>query len=523
MSAAGIAQRLSRVSEPIRLKFATVVVAATAVTAVAVGRPVFVPLSLAVLIAFALAPIAEGLRKFRLGPVASVAATAGVAFAVVAAIALFLAGQFGELASAHTASRVTDSEPLPIWIATSLAEPLLNPLRSAGIAVVFAAFLLLHKDMLAERFAPIADAGRDFGRHLLRQGLLDLSFGTAIAIGLWALGVPNFGLWALLGVMLRSVPFVGVPVAAACPLIALDPTAALICKTLLLFLAVNGAVLLAERKLRRKQVARLSTLAAIGATVAWTCLWGLTGLLLAMPLTLGVALLGRHFQPLRFLDRLLVGSTRHETESAGPRGDAAMLALAEAQREIGASMPEREVRLGRVIRQLAPAASLSADHAVIPNLAAHWRHEPVLCVAGPGIMDQAAAALLAETLRRKGLNCRIAAFEDTMPANLPRLDVAQVQVVCVSCLDAGDTETMRRLVRRLRPRLRNSRMIAGLWGWDGGALMNAGTVECDLVTTHLHEAAQQIVRLAHEASEVEAPHLPETAAAPDFVPAVQAA
>jgi predicted PurR-regulated permease PerM len=457
MSAAGIAQRLSRVSEPIRLKFATVVVAATAVTAVSVGRPVFVPLSLAVLIAFALAPIAEALRKFRLGPIGSVAATAGLAFAVVAAIALFLAGQFGELAAAHTVSRVTDSEPLSIWIATSLAEPLLNPLRSAGIAVVFAALLLLNKDTLAERFAPMAAAGRAFGRHLLAQGLLDLSFGTAIALGLWALGVPNFGLWALLGVMLRSVPFVGVPVAAACPLIALDPTAALVCKTLLLFLAVNGAVLFADRKLRRRPTARLSTLAAIGATIVWTCLWGLTGLLLAMPMTLGLALLGRHFEPLRFLDRLLVGSKA--PESALPRGDAAMLALAEAQREIGASVPGREIRLARVIRQLVPVAESSAS---MPRLAPHWQHDPVLCVAGPGIMDQAAAALLAETLRQKGLTSRVAAFEDVRPANLPSLDVAGVQVVCVSCLDPGDTETMRRLVRRLRPRLRNATTIAGL-------------------------------------------------------------
>jgi len=519
MSAAGLAQRLSRVSEPIRMKFATVVVAATAVTAVSVGRPVFVPLSLAVLIAFALAPIAEGLRKFKLGPIASVAATAGLAFAVVAGIALFLAGQFGELAAAHTASRVADSEPLPIWIATSLAEPLLNPLRSAGIAVVFAAFLLLQKDILALRFAQVAAAGRDFGRHLLAQGLLDLSFGTAIAIGLWALGVPNFGLWALLGVMLRSVPFVGVPVAAACPLIALDPTASLVCKTLLLFLVVNGAVLIAERKLRRPQVARLSTLAAIGATIAWTCLWGLTGLLLAMPMTLGLALLGRHFEPLRFLDRLLVGSPR--AENVPPRGDAAMLALAEAQREIAASIPHAKIRLGRVIRQLAPAASLPAGST--PNLAPHWRHDPVLCVAGPGIMDEAAAALLAETLRQQGLSSRVASFADTMPADLPRLDVADVQVICVSCLDADDTETMRQLVRRLRPRMRSATAIAGLWGWDGGALMNAGTVECDLVTTHLHEAARQIVRLAREASPAEAASVPEATAAPDFVPDVQAA
>lgn len=518
MSAAGIAERLGRVSEPIRLKFATVVVAAAAVTAVSIGRPVFVPLSLAILIAFALAPVVEGLRKFKLGPIASVTATAGLAFAVVAAIALFLAGQFGELAAAHTASRVTASEPLSIWIATSLAEPLLNPLRSAGIAVVFAAFLLLNKDVLAERFAPMAAAGREFGRHLLAQGLLDLSFGTAIALGLWALGVPNFGLWALLGVMLRSVPFVGVPVAAACPLIALDPTVALICKTLLLFLVVNGAVLLAGRRLRRRPAARLSTLAAIGATIAWTCLWGLTGLLLAMPMTLGLALLGRHFEPLRFLDRLLVGS--HTPESLPPRGDAAMLALAEAQREIGAPVPGREIGLARVIRQLVPVASPSA---AAPRLAPHWQNDPVLCIAGPGTMDQAAAALLAETLRQRGLTSRIVAFEDTLAADLPRLDVGGVQVVCVSCLDPDDTEAMRRLVRRLRPRMRNATTIAGLWGWDGGALMNAGTVECDLATTHLQEAAQQIVRLAREACDIETAPVAEPVAAPDFAPAIQVA
>jgi hypothetical protein len=138
-------------------------------------------------------------------------------------------------------------------------------------------------------------------------------------------------------------------------------------------------------------------------------------------------------------------------------------------------------------------------------------------------MDQAAAALLAETLRQQGLTSRVAVFEDVRPANLPRLDVGGVQVVCVSCLDSSDTETMRRLVRRLRPRLRNATTIAGLWGWDGGALMNAGTVECDLVTTHLQEAARQIVRLAREACDIEAAPAAEPVGTPDFAPAVQAA
>ena len=50
-------------TEPVRVKFATALIAVSAIAALAVGRPVLVPLSLAVLIAFALAPIAAVLRK----------------------------------------------------------------------------------------------------------------------------------------------------------------------------------------------------------------------------------------------------------------------------------------------------------------------------------------------------------------------------------------------------------------------------------------------------------------------------
>ncbi|HEX4861337.1 MAG TPA: hypothetical protein VFV07_08875, partial [Rhizomicrobium sp.] len=121
MSAAGISGQNRRAAEPARLKLATALVAATAIVALTVGRAVFVPLSLAVLIAFALAPIAGALRRFNAGPITAVAATVGLAFAVVASIALFLGGQFGELAAtvAPHASSAPPSEPLPLWIATT--------------------------------------------------------------------------------------------------------------------------------------------------------------------------------------------------------------------------------------------------------------------------------------------------------------------------------------------------------------------------------------------------------------------
>jgi predicted PurR-regulated permease PerM/methylmalonyl-CoA mutase cobalamin-binding subunit len=499
MSAAGTVGR----AEPIRLKFATAAVAATAIVALYIARPVLVPLSLAILIAFALAPIAGMLRKFKIGPIAAVAATVALAFAVVASLALFLGGQFTELAATVTphAASTPVNEPLPLWVATTLAGPLLHPLTSAGVAVLFAAFLLLNRERLAAKFADAAEAGSAFGRHLLGQGLLDLGFGVTVAAGLWAVGVPNFGLWALLGVMLRSVPVIGVPVAAVCPLMlttALEPALVLLCKTLVLFLGANAAVLSVERRYVPRPVARLSVLAAIGATMVWTCLWGLTGLLLAMPLTLGAVLLGRRFEAFGFLDRLLADAPLKDAPPE--KSEPVLQALATAQRQLGG----HAVDAGKLAIRLAPAVLADAQTQA-QLFAAHWRRDPVLCVAGPGMMDQAAAALLAEALRRKGLRSRVVAFAQTEAANLPRLDLRDVQAVCVSCLDAGDAAAVRKLVRRLRPRLRHAHMIAGLWGWSGEALMNTGSAECDLVTTNLSEAAERILRLARASSDTEAP------------------
>ncbi|HWA92680.1 MAG TPA: AI-2E family transporter [Rhizomicrobium sp.] len=466
MSSAAVALR-----EPLRAKFTAALAAASAVAALYVGRPVLVPLSLALLIALALSPVVDALKRWNVKLLPAVLATMALAATLLASIALFLAGQFAELTEAAPVHRVPLlGEPA---IAAGIVEPLLNPLASAGAAILFAAVLLINRDRLAVHIAPVAAAAQDFGEHLLAQGVLDLGFGVAVALGLWAIGVPNFGLWALLGVMLRSVPFVGVAVAALCPLLLTgEPTPLIAAETFALFLAVDGALHLAQRHWLRPRKARLSAFAAVAATILWTCLWGLTGLLLAVPLTLGVALFGRRFQSLRFLDRLLVPSSR-ET-AAPPKPDTALDDLAAARHALDTAAD-------------APPPSSDSGHAI--------------CIAGPGPMDEAAAGLLAGLLQRKGLDARVVSFAETAPAELPRLALAGAWAVCFSATDANDAAALRQLVRRVRPRLRSARMIAGLWGWDGDALMDLRMAECDLVATRLNEAAERIERLAREEAE----------------------
>ena len=49
----------------------------------------------------------------------------------------------------------------------------------------------------------------------------------------------------------------------------------------------------------------VTPIAVIGSTIFWTWLWGPLGLLLAMPMTVGLAVLGRHVEGLEFFDVLL--------------------------------------------------------------------------------------------------------------------------------------------------------------------------------------------------------------------------
>ena len=49
----------------------------------------------------------------------------------------------------------------------------------------------------------------------------------------------------------------------------------------------------------------VTPIAVIASTVFWTWLWGPLGLLLAMPMTVCLAVLGRHVEGLEFLDVLL--------------------------------------------------------------------------------------------------------------------------------------------------------------------------------------------------------------------------
>src|SRR5579883_965844 len=80
-------------------KFMTAVIAAVVVSGIHFGRPVLMPLALAVLISFALAPLVALLKRLRLGNVAPVLISLLFAVVVFVSLAGFMGSQLAKLAA----------------------------------------------------------------------------------------------------------------------------------------------------------------------------------------------------------------------------------------------------------------------------------------------------------------------------------------------------------------------------------------------------------------------------------------
>jgi predicted PurR-regulated permease PerM len=243
----------------------TVVIGAVVIVALYFGRDVFVPMALAILLSFALAPAALLLRRCRFGRVPSVVAVVIVTFIAISGVGVLIGNQFSYLAdnlpqyqynitekihslrgaatNGSLVQRITtmfrdldkeiskpndkpaDSGPrtppraaqpqaaappevhqpnlAPMQLAQEVVGPLLQPLATAAIVVVLLIFLLLQREDLRDRFIRLAGA-RDLRR--TTEALDDA--GHRLSRYLLMLTVINasFGLWIGTGLWLAGLP-----------------------------------------------------------------------------------------------------------------------------------------------------------------------------------------------------------------------------------------------------------------------------------------------------------------------------
>ncbi len=211
-----------------------------------------------------------------------------------------------------------DSALVTVW---AVLEPMLAPVGQIGIMLVFVVFLLMEREDLRNRLiwllgdrdltratAALNDAATRLGRLLLAQAGLNLAYGITFAAGLWVIGVPNPLLWGTIAGILRFIPIIGTIVGAVLPAFmafAADPGWTMAIATIGLVIALDILANNVIEPLLYGNRTGLSAFAVLLAMVFWVTMWGIPGLLLATPLTICLAVLGRHVPRLAFFDVLL--------------------------------------------------------------------------------------------------------------------------------------------------------------------------------------------------------------------------
>jgi predicted PurR-regulated permease PerM len=209
----------------------------------------------------------------------------------------------------------------PMQVAQRVLQPLIDPLTTTGLVVIFVIFFLSRRQDLRDRLIRLAgshdlqrttdainDGAERLSRYFLAQTALNVLFGLIVGIALTFIGVPNPVLFGILAMVLRFVPYIGAFIAAIFPIalaVAVDPGWSMALMTTALFLVVEPLIGQVIEPLVYGHSTGLTPVAVIIAATFWTWLWGPIGLLLSTPLTVCLGVLGRHIPWLRFLDVMI--------------------------------------------------------------------------------------------------------------------------------------------------------------------------------------------------------------------------
>ena len=118
-----------------------------------------------------------------------------------------------------------------------------------------------------------------------------------------------------------------------------------------------------------------------------------------------------------------------------------------------------------IAEQDLPGPDVGLERVAPEALAPAWRGEaPVLCIAGRGPFDDAAATILAQLLAKHGLGARAIPHEGVSRRDIEQLDLTGVVIVCLVYLTIERSPShLRYLLQRLRERLPAGKLMVGLW------------------------------------------------------------
>ena len=582
-----------------------------------VAQEVLLPVAVSILLAFVLAPLTGWLERLRLPRIASVLAAVTLSFAIFGALAWMVTGELVDLARdvpkyqmtlidkirslrelpigggllaglTDTVDAVTremgvddDSaarpdgsrdprEPVPVRIVerspfalgvlAGWLGPLLGPLSTAALVLVFVIFILLAREDLRNRMIRLAgtgnvytttqaldEAGERISRYLVMQLIINTTYGAAVTVGLALIGVPSAVLWGLLAAVMRFVPYVGPWIAAILPIaLALavfegwhQPLAA-VGLFLVLELVSNNVM---EPWLYGSSTG-VSAVGIIASAVFWTWLWGPLGLVLSTPLTVCLTVLGRHAPRLGFLNVLLSDQPALEVDVRFYQRLLALdyneasdlvaqflksstldnvygqlfvpaLSLAEMDRHAGHLTPDQQEFIYRAVWDLMREAERQFDtsatsETVAPGTATILASQTgtdstmqiafrVMCLPAEDEADRLAGTMLQTLLRARGHHAETAEHRAASEQTVARLRDGTIDCVVISGVAPGGAMQARDASRQITAATPNVSIVVGLWNASGsleGTRARLQAAGADVTQTGFAQALEFIDMLA---------------------------
>ncbi len=449
-------------------------------------------------------------------------------------------------------------KPIPVVVQTPSVlwqlPSVLESLATAGLVIVLVIFMLIRYADLRGRLLYLAghnrlttatkaldEAGHRISRYLLMQSIINGSFGMAVGLGFFLLGVPYAVLWGFLAAVLRFIPYVGPPIAAVLPSalsLAVFPGWVQPFLVIGLILVLELASNMIMEPLLYGQSAGVSEVALLVAVAFWTWLWGAVGLVLATPLTVCIGVLGKYIPQIEFIGVLLGDEPVMESPTnyyqrliAQDQDEAAALVdeylethaletlyddvlipalnAAKRDRDLG-TLTEDDLQfiiqatraiiedLGVRQPQLLASSALTAvpsakEEAVVTAL------PPILGCPAYDALDELALLMLQQLLDPARYTMSIVSSEMLTAEVLSAVEQQHIRLICIAALAPGALAPIRYLCKRLRARFPDCKIVVGRWGVqeDRGTpqavLREAGA---DEVGATLHETYNQVSQLS---------------------------
>jgi predicted PurR-regulated permease PerM len=524
------------------------------------AKEFLLPLILAILISFLLAPVVSRLERWRFPRAVAVLSVVAIAFALIGGLcstlslqgldlvnslpkyrdnihAKWVAIQKGppgplNLAFTNVGSMIADLgkvsesaggaqklEPTKVEIVSATDSvfalvknsltPVLGPVGEFAVVVVLVVFLLLERKRFRLRFLrlighsriatttlAVDEAGSRLSGFLLGQLMVNTGFAILLGIGLFLIGIPNAFLWAVLTLVLRFLPYVGLWISAFFPVV-LSIAISAGWREPLLTLALYGVLEVITNNVVEPFVlggsTGMSPLAIIVSALFWTWLWGPIGLLLATPLTACLVVLGRYF-PAFYICSVLLASEpptsaetkliRFLTEGRLPEARALLQELAAMQLSIqiveelilptlraiendlypGAGGGSTKSRIYAQLRELIEEMTVEIPTELEQSSEQSTSGQPGITIMpfmGEG--DEIVGSVIARLLAVEGIGTHLLSWRTLRAEKVARLKELKSTWILLSAIESRSVNTVGKMANSISLEVPDARILLGLW------------------------------------------------------------